>query len=204
MAARSRAPARQTPLIQQSPLSPPSPPRSTAPSFGGGRLFGRSRDRDICYKCRGSGHWAQDCPNDQGSPSPARSPYLSGGSRFVRSRNQDICYACGIRGHWAQDCPNGSLDEIGQDHCFNCNLPGHWARDCSSIRSPNRRAQDICYECGLSGHWAEGQARRIGIPIAKALRAGIFTTSLYLRPALTLIPRLCAAQFASIPHADPL
>ncbi|KAJ7300938.1 hypothetical protein DFH08DRAFT_827977 [Mycena albidolilacea] len=75
---------RQTPPGRQSPPpSPPSPPRTAASSFSGAR----SRDRDICYACGLSGHWAQDCPNDRGSPSPDTSP------SFRR---------CGVSGHWAQ------------------------------------------------------------------------------------------------------
>ncbi|KAJ7787319.1 hypothetical protein B0H13DRAFT_2174629, partial [Mycena leptocephala] len=44
------APARQAPPPMQQPTPPSSPPR-TAPSAGSGSQAGRSRDRDICYKC---------------------------------------------------------------------------------------------------------------------------------------------------------
>ncbi|KAJ7035452.1 hypothetical protein C8F04DRAFT_1394827, partial [Mycena alexandri] len=44
---------------QSPPPSPPSPPRTAASSFSSAR----SRDRDICYACGLSGHWAQDCPS---------------------------------------------------------------------------------------------------------------------------------------------
>ncbi|KAJ7257404.1 hypothetical protein C8J57DRAFT_1235124 [Mycena rebaudengoi] len=117
MAARSRAPARQTPLVWQSPPSPPSPPRSAAPSFGGGRPFGRLRDRDMCYECGLSGHWAQDFPMTK----PLRiqpDPRTLVEGADSDGREAKIFATC-LSGHWAQDCPNGSLNTSGQDICFN-------------------------------------------------------------------------------------
>ncbi|KAJ7844533.1 hypothetical protein B0H14DRAFT_3139333 [Mycena olivaceomarginata] len=202
----ARAPARQTPPVRQSPPSPASPPRSAASSFGGASPFGRSRD--TCYKCGGSGHWAQNCSNDRGSPSPARSPFSGGGSPFGRSRDQDICYMCGSSGHWAQDCPSGSPNRDGQDICFKiapvaalgrkifvtsnmkCGLSGHWAQDCpSSPGSPNRftnsqgsPSRNICYKCGESGHWMKDRIKNIP--------KGEVELLLYYFPKLNLFKKL--------------
>ncbi|KAJ7340733.1 hypothetical protein DFH08DRAFT_811926 [Mycena albidolilacea] len=52
-----------------------------------------------------------------------------------------------------------------------CGLSGHWAQDCP-YGSLNKSGQDICFNIA-----PVGQARRTEIPIAKALRAGIFAIS---------------------------
>ncbi|KAJ7654265.1 hypothetical protein B0H17DRAFT_1146824 [Mycena rosella] len=223
-----------TPPVRQSPLSPPSPPRSATPSFGGGRPFGRLRDRDICYKCGLSGHWAQDCPNDPGSPSPARSSYFSGGSRSVRSRDQDICHICGLSGHWAQDCPDGSPNRSGQDVCFKiaqvaalptegrkifvtsdmqCGASGHWAQDCPSRPgSPNRNTNGQGSPSRNTGYKREPTGvNEYGEPMPQA---GSDPDPLTLRcpicfdtvcrPVVSLACPLCRASVTQPPEPDAI
>ncbi|KAJ6522468.1 hypothetical protein B0H19DRAFT_1202754 [Mycena capillaripes] len=84
------APAWQAPSPVRQPPSPPAPSR-TFPSLGEGSQAGRSRDQDICYRCRSPGHWAFDCPNGRRSQ--------AGSS--TNSRARDKCYLCGEFGHWA-------------------------------------------------------------------------------------------------------
>ncbi|KAJ7110448.1 hypothetical protein C8R44DRAFT_800037 [Mycena epipterygia] len=85
-----------------------------SPSFGRGSQFGRSRDQDICYMCKRSGHWGQDCPN---GPS--------------NRDGQDICFKCHRPGHWAKDCPS-SQGSSNKNKCYKCGESGHWAQACDA------------------------------------------------------------------------
>ncbi|KAJ7705087.1 hypothetical protein B0H14DRAFT_2647482 [Mycena olivaceomarginata] len=122
---------RQTPPGRQSPPpSPPSPPRTAASSFSSAR----SRDRDICYACGLSGHWAQDCPSDRGSPSPDISPSFRRVSRPGRSEPKIFATS-------ATDPVTGHRFEIQTAELAEFNV---YTVDCPS-RTPHTRAQDICY-----------------------------------------------------------
>ncbi|KAF7339084.1 hypothetical protein MVEN_01984800 [Mycena venus] len=111
------ASTRQTPPVRQSPLSSPSPPRSAAPSFGGGSPFGLSRGRDICYEVSFSspvlrrhskrcalysaGHLVTGhriAPMTKALRVQSDLHPLVGGSPFGRSRDGDICFKIAAMG----------------------------------------------------------------------------------------------------------
>jgi hypothetical protein len=78
------------------------------PPVGRGRGGPPPSQKDLCYRCGGSGHFHALCVSPPGSA----------------ETNAPQCYLCMGRGHVKQLCPNN----LPPNTCYRCGTPGHRSR----------------------------------------------------------------------------
>ncbi|KAJ7899090.1 hypothetical protein B0H13DRAFT_1718273 [Mycena leptocephala] len=147
-------------------------------SFGAGNQPGGSRDQDVCYKCNGSGHWANACPNGEGS---ANKRARSFGSKADNRSPVGACYKCNEEGHYSADCPTtgGTRSKAKSGpalSCFKCGEEGHFSNACpsdggsaqkrsSSTRGTTKRGKSQgSASRGSGSKRGRGKKRTFGVP----------------------------------------
>ena len=67
------------------------------------------KQKDVCFRCGGHGHYFMLCPSPRGSAESSEGPQ---------------CYKCHGRGHLKHMCPNN----LPSNACYRCGVPGHRSR----------------------------------------------------------------------------
>ncbi|CAH0774453.1 unnamed protein product [Bemisia tabaci] len=97
--------------------------------------------KNVCYNCRKSGHFVQDCPEYKKS---VNEPTVETG----------ICYKCGSTEHTSHECrlKHGSFRFA---KCFICNEQGHISRECPDNPRGIYPKGGACKGCGDVTHFAK-------------------------------------------------
>lgn len=142
----------------------------------------RLRDKDlICYRCRKTGHSAENCKADSTAGSATdivvdanvcinkmQSSAVMAGKK--RKGIGNICYKCGSIEHRIQLCPKiksflkvakkgsridfGKLGELPYADCYLCNISGHLSSYCPENKKGLYPLGGSCRECGSVDHLA--------------------------------------------------
>ncbi|KAL3762700.1 hypothetical protein ACHAWU_001645 [Discostella pseudostelligera] len=135
----------------------------------------RARDKHImCYRCRKTGHSAENCKNiadaksDDGEDTGGRG---EGKEKMSYNKKQggNICYKCGSTEHRIQACPKikpflppggknkkidfGKIGDLPFANCYVCNKSGHLASHCPESAKGLYPQGGSCRECGSVYHF---------------------------------------------------
>jgi len=123
----------------------------------------KKRDKHlVCYRCRKTGHSAENCRN------VGESEGGDGGGKAKQGGN--ICYKCGSIEHRIQLCPKikpfikgklgntridfGKLGDLPFANCYLCNKSGHLSSHCPENTKGLYPQGGSCRECGSVYHYA--------------------------------------------------
>mmetsp|Transcript_10419 Transcript_10419/g.16894 ORF Transcript_10419/g.16894 Transcript_10419/m.16894 type:complete len:228 (-) Transcript_10419:35-718(-) len=120
----------------------------------------RKRDKNlICYRCRKTGHSAQNCKEFSDDERNAM--------QLRKKQGGNICYKCGSTEHRIQMCPKiksflqrgkkldfGKLGDLPYANCYVCNNSGHLASHCPESKKGVYPQGGSCRVCGSVDHYA--------------------------------------------------
>lgn len=123
----------------------------------------RSREKGlVCYRCRKTGHSAQNCPE----PTTDGGGGGEGGKGAMKKKGGNICYKCGSMEHRIQVCPKikpwlrkgkldfGKLGDLPYANCYVCNKSGHLASHCPESDKGVYPKGGSCRICESVAHFA--------------------------------------------------
>ena len=130
----------------------------------------RARDKHlVCYKCRKSGHSAENCKNVAAASSGDDNGFIMQQSKKKKG-GSNICYKCGSIEHRIQLCPKiqpflkgkspkakidfSKLGELPFANCYICSKSGHLSSTCPLNTKGVYPKGGSCKECGSVFHYA--------------------------------------------------
>ena len=137
----------------------------------------RARDKHImCYRCRKTGHSAENCKNvaateksDCSEGREGKGEKFSQPNKKQRGSGGNICYKCGSTEHRIQACPKikpflppggknakidfGKIGDLPYANCYVCNKSGHLAGHCPASNKGLYPQGGSCRECGSVYHF---------------------------------------------------
>eukprot|EP01084_Bolivina_argentea_P068603 124869_1 len=97
----------------------------------------------ICHKCLKSGHWINDCIQNDNTNNTNNTNKIP---------VNYICHKCSQKGHWIKDCPLNNTSNSNNINnkpisetdvpplnyiCHRCDLSGHWIKNCPTNNTQN-------------------------------------------------------------------